>query len=164
MSTNTSASSSSGSGEQPKMFILPDELNGIETLRSGSASEKIIILPQEEGSRLSLDQEAEEKSYASISSGRSTPHEEQGLQLDIDKLQAYETIMKHLTAYEMSELPVVKATTTSSPLVGVQKSKSQREKKRSLLDRVGNHLDKKTYQGMMKRSRRRRSRRLRKKN
>jgi len=176
LSTNTSASSSSGSGEQPKMFILPDELgnvdSSIETLRSGSAiSEKIFILPQEEeGSRLSLDHR-EEKSSASISSsGRSTPQEEQGLQLDIDKLQAYETIMKHLTAYEMSETeqttasPSSIAATTSSVPVEAQKSKFQGEKKCSLLDRVGNHLNKKTYQGMMKRSRRRRSRRLRKKN
>jgi len=177
LSTNTSSSSSSSnsSGEQPKMFILPDELNNgdssIETLRSGSASEKIFILPQEEGSRLSLDHQEEEKSSSSISSsGRSTPQEEQGLQLDIDKLQAYETIMKHLTAYEMSETeqttasPSSIAATTSSVPVEVQKSKFQGEKKRSLLNRVGNHLDKKTYQGRLKRSRRRRSRRLRKKN
>ena len=162
LSTNTSASSSSG--EQPKMFILPNELgNGgssIETLRSGSVSEKIYILPQEEGSRLSLDQAEEEKSSASSSSGRSTPQEEQGLQLDIDKLQAYETIMKHLTAYEVSKVSV--GVEAASPSPDVQKSEVQRVK-RPLLDRVGNHLDKKTYQGMMKRSRRRRSRRLRKK-
>ena len=137
-------------------------------LRSGSAiSEKIFILPQEEeGSRLSLDQAEEEKSSASSSSGRSTPHEEQGLQLDIDKLQAYETIIQHLTAYEETSkttAPSSMATTSSVP-VELQKSKSQREKKRYLLGRVGNHLDKKTYQGIMKRSRRRRSRRLRKKN
>jgi len=162
LSTNTSASSSSDNSEQLKMFILPDDLgnvdSSIETLRSGSASEKIFILPQEEGSRISLDQEAEEKSYASSSSGRSTPQEEQGLQLDIDKLQAYETIMKYLTAYEeLSKTAGVEAAST----VEVQKRKSQRVKKRSLLDRVGNHLDKKTYQGMMKRSRRRRSRRKR---
>ena len=163
LSTNTS-SSSSNSSEQPKMFILPEELNAIETLRSGSASEKIFILPQEEGSRLSLDHQEEEKSSASNSSGRSTPHEEQGLQLDIDKLQAYETIMKHLTAYEeMSETEQTAALSfvaTSSP-VEIQKSKPQGVKKRSLLNRVGNHLDKKTYQAIF--SRRRRSRRLRKK-
>ena len=166
LSTNTSSSgssSSSGSGEQPKMFILPDELgNGdssIETLRSGSAiSEKIFILPQE-CSRLSLDHQEEERSRASSSSGRSTPQEDQGLQLDIDKLQAYETIMKHLTAYEeMSKFSGGAQATSPAKLDKVQK------KHRSLLDRVGNHLDKKTYQGTMKRSRRRRSRRLRKKN